>query len=56
MAKGWKPVVVAEELYEYARKYYLENKEELKLKDGVRSLTGFINFCLREYLKENGII
>jgi hypothetical protein len=53
---GWKPVVVAEELYDTAREYYESNKEELKLKEGVRSLTGFVNFTIREYLKEKGII
>jgi len=53
---GWRPVVVPVEIYERAREYYEENKEELKLKNGVRSLTGFINFCIREYLKEKGII
>jgi len=56
MADGWRPIVVPDEIYERARKYYDENKEELKLKNGVRSLTGFLNFCIREYLKEKEII
>ena len=56
MADGWRPIVVTDEIYERARKYYDENKEELKLKNGVRSLTGFLNFCIREYLKEKEII
>ena len=56
MVSGWRPVVVPVELYDKAKEYYEENKEELKLKDGLRSLTGFINFCIREYLKEKGII
>jgi len=56
MVDGWKPVVIPEEIYEVAQQYYEEHKEELKLKQGVRSLTGFINFSIREYLKENGII
>jgi len=56
MVDGWKPVVIPEEIYEVAQRYYEEHKDELKLKNGVRSLTGFINFCIREYLKEQGII
>lgn len=56
MVDGWKPVVIPEEIYETAMQYYEEHKEELKLNDGVRSLSGFIYFCIREYLKENGII
>lgn len=56
MVDGWKPVVVSEELYKAARDYYEKNKEELRLKHGVRSLTAFINYCLREYMKEKGII
>ncbi|MFB0522300.1 MAG: hypothetical protein ACETV1_00890 [Candidatus Bathyarchaeia archaeon] len=56
MVNGWRPVVVPEEIYERAREYYEENKEELKLRNGVRSLTGFLNFCIREFLKEKGII
>ena len=56
MVDGWRPVVIPEEIYEVAKKHYEEHKDELKLKNGVRSLTGFINFCIREYLKQNGII
>ena len=56
MADGWKPIVVPKEIYEKAQQYYEKNVEELKLKYGVRSLTGFMNFCIREYLKEKGII
>lgn len=56
MVDGWKPVVIPEEIYEVVQQHYEEHKEELKLKHGVRSLTGFINFSIREYLKENGII
>jgi len=56
MVKGWRPVVIATELYEKAKEYYEENMEELRLRDGIRSLTAFINFCLREYLKEKEII
>ena len=44
------------ELYEKVKEHYEENKEDLKLKHGIRSLTGFINYCLREYLKEKDII
>jgi len=56
MVDGWKPVVVGEELHDAAREYYEANEVELKLKEGVRSLTGFINYTIREYLKEKGII
>lgn len=48
--------MISDELYERAKEYYENNKEELKLRDGIRSLTGFINFSIREYLKEKGII
>ena len=56
MVKGWRPIVVPEELYSAAKEYYERNKEELKLKEGVRSLTAFISHCIREYLKGKGII
>ena len=56
MADGWQPIVVPNEIYDKAQQYYEKNKEELKLKYGVRSLTGYLNFCIREYLKEKGII
>jgi len=56
VADGWVPVVIAEELHDAAKEYYEENMADLKLKQGVRSLTGFINFAIREYMKEKGII
>lgn len=56
MARGWIPVVIPEEIYNTAKEYYQENKEELKLRHGVRSLTGFLYYCIREYLKANGVI
>ena len=56
MVEGWKPVVVAEELHDAIREYYERNREELRLKHGVRSMTAFINHCIREYLKDKGII
>ena len=56
MVEGWRPVVIADELYEKVVEYYEEHKEELKLRDGIRSLTAFINYCIREYLKEKSII
>jgi hypothetical protein len=52
---GWKQVVVPDEVYEKAKQYYEEHKEKLKLKEGVRSLTGFLNFCIREYMKQKGV-
>ena len=56
MVQGWRPVVVASELYEKTSEYFEENKEELKLRHGLRSLTAFINYCLREQLKKIGAI
>ena len=56
MVDGWKPVVIPDELFERAQEYYEENKEKLKLSEGVRSLTGFIGYCIREYMKKEGII
>lgn len=56
MVDGWKPVVVSEELYEAAKEYYEENEQELKLREGIRSLTAFVNCCIREYLKTKGAI
>ena len=56
MVEGWRPVVIPNELYERAAEYYEEHKEELKLRDGIRSLTAFVSYCIREFLKEKGII
>ena len=56
MVKGWKPVVIPTEVYEVCQTYYEENAEDLKLREGIRSLTGFVNHCLREYLKKIGVI
>ena len=56
MVEGWNPVVIPTELYEKAKEYYGDNREELKLKEGVRSVTAFIAFCIREYFKEKKII
>jgi hypothetical protein len=56
MTDGWKPVVIEAGLYEVIKAYYEENQEELKLREGIRSLTAFINCCLREYLKKIGAI
>ena len=56
MVEGWKPVVIPDEIYDVVKKHYEEHEKELKLKHGVRSLTGFITFSIREYLKEHGII
>jgi len=56
MAEGWKSLAVPIEVYGRAIKFYDEKKDELKLKNGVRSLTSFLNFCIREYLKEKQAI
>lgn len=49
-------MAIAEELYNAAKQCFEENKEDLKLKQGVRTLTGFIAFAIREYMKKKGII
>ena len=56
MVEGWKPVVIPDELLEKAKEYYEKNKEELKLRHGIRSMTAFISYCIREYMKSKGII
>ena len=56
MTEGWKHVPVAEELYGVCKEYYERHKEELKLKEGIRSLSAFIAYCIREYMKAKGII
>ena len=56
MVKGWKPIAIEEELLRVCKEYYVKNQEELKLRHGVRSLTAFISYCIREYMKERGII
>lgn len=56
MVDGWKPVVIPEELFDVAKEHYDKNKESLKLRQGVRSLTAFITYCIREYFKEQDII
>jgi len=56
MAEGWRSLAVPIEVYGRAIKFYDEKKDELKLKNGVRSPSSFINFCIREYLKEKEVI
>ena len=52
----WKPVVIPTEIYQVCKDYYEENEEDLKLREGIRSLTAFINYCLREQLRKIGAI
>jgi len=54
MVEGWRPVVIAEELYNVAKNHYEKKKEELKLRHGIRSLTAFMNYCLRESIDHPG--
>ena len=56
MVEGWKPVPLEAELYKVMKTYYEENKEDLKLTEGIRSVSAFICFCLREQLKKLGAI
>ena len=56
MVRGWRPVVIPVELHRKAKEYYERNKDELKLRHGIRSLTAFISYCIREYMKEKDII
>ena len=56
MVEGWRPVVIPDELHKKAKEYYEENEEELKLRQGIRSLTAFVSYCIREYMKEKEII
>lgn len=52
----WTAVSIPEEVMKKAKEYYENHQEELRIKYGVRSLSAFINFCLREYFKGLGII
>ena len=56
MVEGWKPVMIPTEIYDVCKAHYEENKEDLKLKQGIRSVSAFINYCLREQLKKIGAI
>lgn len=56
MVDGWKPVVIPEELYDVVKEEYQKKEADLKLRENVRSLTGFIAFLVREQLKEKGVI
>lgn len=56
MVEGWKPVVIPTELYEKYREEYEKCKDAIKLREGVRSLTAYICYCLRQYLKERGAL
>ena len=56
MVEGWKPVVIPRELFEFCRAYFEDQGEELKLREGVRSVSAFMNYCLLEQLKKRGAI
>ena len=38
MVYGWKPVVIPEEIYDKAKEHYDEHKEDLELREGIRSI------------------
>lgn len=52
----WTAVSIPEEVMKKAKEYYENHEEELRIKHGVRSLSAFITFCLREHFKELGLI
>ena len=54
--KAWTAISIPKEVYKKAKEYYENHEEELRIQYGVRSLSAFINFCLRERFKELGII
>ena len=56
VAEGWKAISIPTEVYEPLKDYYEGQREELRVKDGVRSLSAYISFVLREYLKEKKVI
>lgn len=45
-----------DELYDAVKQYFEENEQQLKLRHGVRSMTAFVSYCIREYMKEKDII
>ena len=56
MGRDWIAISVPKEVYDLARKYYEEHKQELLLAYGVRSFSAFIDLCIREYCKILGAI
>lgn len=56
MGGEWTAISVPKEVYELAKKYYEEHRQELMLAYGVRSFSAFINLCIREYCKILGAI
>ena len=56
MSRGWRSVPIPDEIYPVCKDYHEENKDELRLREGIGFLTGFINYCFREQLKKIGAI
>ncbi len=56
LVKGWKSISISADLYEQAKAFFERNREELRIREGIGSLTGFLNFCVRQYFRKNGII
>ena len=54
--RDWTAISIPRDVYELAKKYYEEHRQELALTYGVRSLSAFINLCIREYCKILGAI
>ena len=56
MVDNWISVSIPKEIYDKAKEYYETHEEELRLKNGIRSFTGYIAFCVRKTLIEMGAI
>ena len=52
--KGFKSITVAEEVYNYFFKKWLEHREEYRLKYGISSFSGFCTKLLYQMIEERG--
>jgi hypothetical protein len=51
--KGYTAVTLSTEMYELIKRVYDKHKAFLKTKYGVRSVSSFVEWAIREYLKQN---